>query len=140
MAIKKIDPKAEFKYVSLEDSAIDPEKSDLEQYQKDYNIKHLVFKEGEHPDYFILKNLPAVKYTGLISSYMKFDIQSQGMVMREEANLLNMAFETFSMGCKELENNGQRQSITHEELPMSVVKEISTVITNRAQMTEEEKK
>ena len=47
MAIQKIDPNKKIKIVSLQDTAIDKENSNLEEYDKDRDLKHLKFLESE---------------------------------------------------------------------------------------------
>jgi len=140
MAINKIDPKAEHKYVVLADPAIDAEKSNLDEYKKDHDIKHLVFKEGEFPTYFILKNILGADHADLIARYMKVDINTSTMAMREDSNILKMGYETFDLACKEIEENGKREKINHKNFDGGIIDEVSTVINNRSQLGRQEKK
>jgi hypothetical protein len=140
MAIKKIDINAEHKYVSLADDAIDREKSNLEEYAKDFNIKHLVFDPTKQPTFFILKNLSADQYSKLISTFMRFDFKTGGLVGKEDGDIMAMSFSAFEMGCKELEDGGKRSPANFKELPMSVVQEVSNAVMGLAQLNESEKK
>jgi len=140
MAIKKVDLKAEYKYVCLIDDAIDMEKSKLDEYKKDHDIKHLIFHPEKHPTYFILKNVSAPQYTALLGKHMKFDFQSQNMVTKEESNMFSMTYELFSIGCKHVEENGQRVSIQVEQYQADVLQEVGSVIMDLSKLSDAEKK
>ena len=145
MGVQRIDPKSEFKYVSIYDEAIDKEKSNLEEYQKNFDKKHLVLKEDIYPDYFLLKNLSARDYSNLISKYMKIDIITQQVTQKDDSNILEMGYETFNMACKEIESTNEKGESTKErvnadQFPKHIVEEVSKVIMDRANLGAEEKK
>ncbi len=70
--------------VSIFDPAIDPEKSNIEEYRKTREIEHLVFKPGSVPTKFVFRNLPSA-----ISYFLKAG--SQGY------NVSNNAFFQFAI-------------------------------------------
>lgn len=140
MAIKKIDLKAEHKYVSLADDAIDAKKSDLKAYEADRDLKHLSYKEGVNPTYFILKNLSSRQYAALLSKYMEFDFNSNDLRNKKDANALDMVFEIFDLACKEVEEDGKRSPINSDQLEMNVLQEVSNAVMASAQMSVTEKK
>lgn len=139
MAIKKIDMKAEFKYISIEDSAIDQELSDLKKYEETCDISHLQLKEGEEPTYFILKNIPRRQFAMLITSNVSIDAKGE-MVAKSEVAGLDMLFDVFKAGCVEIEEKGKREKIDPELLELTVVKEVSEAISKLATLQPHEKK
>lgn len=58
-------PFSDIEVVTLDDPAIDLEKSDITQYSKTRDLKHLTFKEGTHPIFFAIKRLPVSQYISI---------------------------------------------------------------------------
>jgi len=140
MSVNRLDLKSEHKYVSLKDDAIDEEKSKLDEYKKDYDIKHLVYVPNKHPTFFILRNVSAPQYTALLSEHLKYDFNKNHMVTKEDSNMFGMSYELFSISCKQIEENGKRESITAEEFSGDVLQEVGAVIMDLSKLGETEKK
>ena len=140
MALSKIDPKNRYKYVSLNDPAIDLENSDLEKYKESKDIKYLVFKNEEYPTYFLLRDLTSREKTEVMSKYMRVDILKGEMIQREDTNALMMSHEVFDMCCKEIEEQEKLEKIVSDNFDSQIVQEISNVCMEKSALSSTEKK
>lgn len=91
------------------DPAIDREKSHLEEYEKEYAISALVFKEGEQPTIFHLGSLSAAigdeidKYTGVVE-FSEDEQAKSAKVFKGEFNDSRKAILAFRYCVRRIEN------------------------------------
>lgn len=110
MSIKTLNVNKRVKFVSIQDDAIDREKSNLDMYQKRYSEaaanKHLVFKEGESPTWFEVQVLDGVR-KGMINDAMDEYEYENGQVKRGKLNLNQRAVECMKYSLVNVVNGPQ---------------------------------
>lgn len=151
MAVSKFNPESEFKVVSTMDGAIDQENSDLEKYQENRDMKHIKFKEGEVPTYFILKNVVSSEQANIQEEHFKvempeIDPQEMAKKSKEELDQIRptikrerqteMMIKWFNKACQHYEENGKRHPCNSDMFGLAIVQEIGSVAMMRASMGE----
>ena len=131
--ISRIDPKTISKVVSLRDKAVNLEKSNIDEYEKTADIKHLVF-DGE-PTYFLVKNITAREQATISEKYVQFD---GGTSIIKNQN--SMMVDVFDATCKEIEENGEKIKVDSSCFSLETVLEIASYVILRSKFFEVEKK
>lgn len=149
--LKRIDPKAEIKTVSILDGAIDKVatgEDNLKKFEESHDFSLLKMKEGEKPTFFIIKNIPpegqldiqekhyVIKMPTIDPGADKKDIKPE--IEQKETSKMMLTY--FKSGCVALEENGERQPVVVDEFPLSVIQEIGGFIMIRSSLGDEEKK
>jgi len=70
MSVKRIDPNAITKFVSVTDDAIDTDKCDLKDYAKGGDVSVLKFKDGMKPTYFLARPIGIDAQTDISTDHM----------------------------------------------------------------------
>jgi hypothetical protein len=146
MAIKRVDPKAVVKIVSITDEAIDVEKSNLKAFSEDRDINHLIFREGQFPTIFHVGNVLAEKQAELKSKHYEIippSIDKDGKQVKAKVKVKDeslMMIEYFKAGVKKMEENGVLEDPNVEEIPFAVLEEIGSYVMLRATIGDKQKK
>jgi hypothetical protein len=146
MAIKRINPKATVKLVSVTDDAIDYEKSDLKAYGTSLNLEHVKFKDGAVPTYFIAQNISVPNQIDITEKHYKIIPPSRDADGKEipakvdVTDRTNMLLKYFEAAVKEVEEDGKVSSIMMDELHPIVVQEIGSYVMLRTTVGDELKK
>lgn len=143
MSIKTLNLNKRVKFVSIQDDAIDLEKSNLELYQKRYTEqaanKHLVFKEGQSPTWFEVGVLDGVR-KGMINDAMDEYEYENGQVKRGKLNLNQRAVQCIKYSLQNVINGPQlvkvkdSKGLEHvdeswiRQLPENLIMELGGVI------------
>ena len=136
------------------DEAIDKEKSDINEYASSYDTKHLVFKEGETPTYFIVNNVGSTELVEIQQDHFKTELPQMvaGMTAAAMKNMKvkvvqvktgEMLVKYFKAGCKKYKDGTTEVEIDDEVLdtiPPMVIQEIGSYIMGRSILTESKKK
>jgi len=140
--IKRTDPKAIFKFISVQDPAIDEEASDLKAYGTSFDLTHLKFKTGMTPTVFLAKNLTAPEKAEINDAHYQF---TQGEKPGEPPKIKVvkqglMMVRYFETAVKSIEEDGKTVAVSVDEFPAAVVQEIGAYVMRRASVEEDEKK
>lgn len=149
--LKKINPNEVFKTVSMLDSAIDKENSDMEAFEEDHKMEHLKFKEGEEPTIFNISNILTTVQSEIQEEHYKVELPSITKDMSEEQvkNLKpqikqvkqnEMLMKYFKMGVKTFEEGGKEYPANPDIFPFAVVQELGSFVMLRTALGENEKK
>lgn len=132
--IKRIDPNATIKLVSVTDEAIDSEKSDLKSYAGTLDLKHIVVKDGLQPTYFVVGNISNKDQSTIKNEHSRLiapSIDKEGkqvhgrMVNLDEAG---MYVKYFDKGVKKLIEDGKDVSVSIDEIPFMVIQEVGSYV------------
>jgi hypothetical protein len=146
MAIKRLDPKAITKLVSISDEAIDKVTSDVKAYADTLDVSHLKFKEGELPTYFIIQNVDATLQAELKEKHYKIvppTIGADGKPIGAKVNVVgegSMMIEYFKAGVKFIEDNGVQEPADITTVPFIVIQEIGSYVMVRTSLGDKLKK
>ncbi len=144
--IKRIDPKAVHKLVSLTDPAIDEANSDIEGFRGTADITKLKFLEGKFPTFFLAKNLGAPKKAEINDKYQIFIPGSKdkdGTAIAPHVEFKNqnaMMVEYFTSAVASVEEEGVVTVVTPDEFSGPIVQEIGAYVMMKSSLTDEEKK
>lgn len=128
--IKRIDPKAVAKVVSVSDDAIDLEGSNVKAYAESLDLSFLKFKEGIKPTFFLLKNLGARRQAELKNKYYAIkppEMGADGKLTKAQVEIkdqTNMLLEYFESCISQVEEDGKVTSITLDEVDFLTVQEV----------------
>lgn len=151
MAVKRLDPNAVLKIVSIKDEAIDLDKSNVEAYLKHRDYKRdLVFKEGMQPTLFLVRNILTTKNKEIEKDHYIWEPQGVDpktgkplpatLKIEDQPGLVLKYFEA---GCKEIEEfkDGQwvKESITVDSFSPAIVEEIGSFIYLRSKLGDRQK-
>jgi len=144
MALTKIDPKKVLKTVSIMDSAIDKENSDLDKFEKTHNIEYLKFVDGEEPTYFLVKNVPSTQQAAIQEAHYEVELpdpeEKDGKPKIKQKNQSEMLIKYFRAGCEKYEEGGKGFPCDPDTFGFSVVQEIGSFIMLRTALGDDEKK
>lgn len=154
MAIKFIQPTEVIKVVSMSDEAIDKEKSNLAEYQIDYDIKHLVFVENLKPTYFVISNLKSTDLVQIQAEHFIAEMPkaTPGMSLEDLKKMKvqikpvkqgEMLVKYFKGGCKKIIDDGKEIEVTDDftdTVPPMVIQEIGSLVMSRALLSDSKKK
>lgn len=153
MAIKRLNPTQILKVVSRRDGAIDAAKSDLKGYVQDLDATKLVYKEGEQPTYFHIRNVPAAVYAQISDAHWTVEpiteedaegsTPKKGAGMAKMQNYSSMMLKYFKHGVDAIEDGGVVTKCNGEvpaDMPFEVITEIGGYVFRRTSMGAEEKK
>lgn len=153
MAIRKLDPKATTKLVSLKDEAVDVENSDLKAYAETLDISAIKFKEGQKPTIFIAKNVPASVFAELNDRHYKVDdvtVEEKdlktGKTKAPRIKLIDqtqMMLSYFTHGISGIEEDGKTQDMTDDladTIPHDIKNEIGGYVFRRTNLGDKLKK
>jgi hypothetical protein len=145
MAIKLMDPKAQFKIVSNHDDALEHETIDeLKTGELDENGKEklkpsryelylesesfdesiLKFKEGQQPDRFVLRCLSNDESAEINSKYMTVDVVTKTMKFKNQSR---MFLEIFNLAFVGLDSGGKLQKVSSAEVPYHMAVEMGSI-------------
>lgn len=154
MSIKKLDLSAELKIVSIQDSAICKEttsEENLKTYEESHDMSLLSLKKGEHPTYFVIKNIGPelqleiqeehykVKMPTISKEMTKEEIKKAKPTM-EQNKPGQMLLKYFKAGCHTYEEEGKKFPCKVDDFPLSILQEIGGFIMSRSILGDEEKK
>jgi hypothetical protein len=142
------------KVVSTQDEAIDKEKSSMVDYQKEYDISHLVFVEGQIPDYFIVNNIGSsdlvtiqqehyVTEMAPIKQGASLEEMKKNQVTIKPVRTGEMLVKYFKAGCKKIISGDKTIEIDDafiDTIPSSILQEIGSYIMMRSTISESKKK
>lgn len=154
MAINYIKLNETKKVVSTQDEAIDKLQSNMVEYAKEYDIAHLVFVEGQKPDFFIVNNIGSSDLVTIQQDHYITEMApiKQGATIEEmKKNQVTikpvrtgeMLVKYFKAGCKKVISGDKTIEIDDafiETIPSSVLQEIGSYIMMRSTISESKKK
>ena len=144
---KAIDRNETIKVVSLDDPAIDHDKSDFEAYKVAYDIKHLSFVDGESPTTFTLGTINFMKFSEIKDKYISFDLGEKGQEIN--TNLFGLTADMLRHSLKEADNlpfpikheKGRLSETTMDKLArLGIVEELGNIALTLNGFGEEDKK
>lgn len=138
--IKRLDRKTVFKFVSLMDSAIDSEKSDVEKYVKTLDLKHIKFKDGETPTFFLATNILAEQRAEILDKHYVIEHTQGEKAKTKITNHNSMMIEYFNVSVKNIEEGGQIKPADKEEFTGETKIEVGAYVSRLSSLGEEEKK
>jgi len=142
------------KVVSVQDDAIDKEKSDMVAYSKEYDISHLVFIDGQTPDFFVINNVSSSDLVAIQQDHYVTEIapikpgatleeMKRNQVIIKPVKTGEMLIKYFSKGCKAI-HSGTKVTAVDEALidtiPSTILQEIGSYIMMRSTVSESKKK
>lgn len=144
----------EKKIVSTLDDAIDAEKSNLMEYVKEYDVKHLVFNEGMVPDYFVIKNIGSSDLVEIqqdhyiteiapIKAGASLEDMKKNRVKVTPVKTGEMLIKYFLKGCIKIIRPTDELILSKDTLdmiPSAVLQEVGSYIMMRSTVTEIKKK
>ena len=154
MAIRFLQPLDVLKIVSVTDDAIDREKSNLNLYQENYELKDLVFKEGEKPTFFLISNLKSTDLVTIQSDHYIAEMPkiTPGMTKEQMAGMKvkvtpvrqgEMLVKYFKSGVQKLIDNDKEIELTDDlvdTIPPNIIQEIGALVMSRSILTDTKKK
>jgi len=144
VAIEKIDPKKVRKIVSTQDGAIDKEKSDMDKYEKTYNVDYLKFKEGIFPTYFLIKNVNTSAQATIQEDHFQVEMpdpsDKEGKPTIKQLKQTEMLVKYFKHGCSSYQEEGKIEKCDIDLFPFSIIQEIGGFIMLRTAIGDDEKK
>jgi len=144
MAIEKIDPKKVRKIVSIQDEAIDKEASDMDKYEKTYNLDYVKIKEGAMPTYFLVKNVTSSAQAEIQEEHFQVELpdpeDKDGKPQIKQLKQTEMLIKYFKHGCSSYEENGKVEKCDVDLFPFSIVQEIGGFVMLRTAVGDDEKK
>jgi len=133
MAIHRLDPKAVKKVVSAMDDAIDPVKSNFVDYAQTLDLKHLVFKEGMKPTFFLIRCIDPIKELKINEAHQRITpphidekTQKATKAKVEFVHEGEMSLKYFEACVKEVEEDGKISPIQTNELSLTILQEIGS--------------
>ena len=151
MSIAKIDPKQTIKIVSVLDDAIDTEKSNMENYEENYDLKDLKFLEGQFPTYFIIKNILSTSQVIIQQDHLKVelpDIKPGQRLSKDDVKKVKvkqvdqgqMLIKYFKEGCQKYEEEGKQFDCDPDLFSSQIIQEIGSFIMLRSSLGDKRKK
>lgn len=140
--IKRTDPKAVFRLISIQDSALDESASNLDAYKETLDIKHLAFKEGMAPTIFLAQNISAPQKAEINDAHYQFT-PSADKKAPPSVKVVNqgvMMVRYFESSVKTVEENGKVVTVSVDEFPAAIVQEIGAYIMRKTSLEDESKK
>ena len=134
MAFKAIDRNETLKVVSVDDPAIDLDKSDTAAYIDSHNLKHLSFKDSEEPTYFHIGTISFMTFSEIKDRHIAFDLGSNGQEIK--TNLFGLTADTLRYSLKKADNlpfpliveRGRLSDTTMDKLArLGIVEELGNV-------------
>lgn len=144
---KAIDRNDTIKVVSVEDPAIDHNKSDVEAYKVAYDTKHLSYIDGEEPTTFTLGTISFMKFSQIKDKYISFDLGEKGQEIN--TNLFGLTADMLRHSLKDAENlpfpikheKGKLSDTTMDKLArLGIVEELGNIALTLNGFGEEDKK
>jgi len=137
MAFKAIDKNEILKIVSIDDPAIEIEKSDIEAYKDSHDLKHLSFKKDEQPSMFHLGTISFMTFSKIKDRHISFDLASGGQEIK--TNLFGLTADSLRYSLKKAENlpfqlkieKGRLSDTTMDKLArLGIVEELGNIALN----------
>ena len=137
MAFKAIDKNEKLKIVSIDDPAIEIEKSDIEAYKDSHDLKHLSFKKDEQPSVFYLGAISFMTFSKIKDRHISFDLASDGQEIK--TNLFGLTADSLRYSLKKAENlpfqlkieKGRLSDTTMDKLArLGIVEELGNIALN----------
>ena len=137
MAFKAIDKNEKLKIVSIDDPAIEIEKSDIEAYKDSHDLKHLSFKKDEQPSVFYLGTISFMTFSKIKDRHISFDLASGGQEIK--TNLFGLTADSLRYSLKKAENlpfqlkieRGRLSDTTMDKLArLGIVEELGNIALN----------
>jgi hypothetical protein len=137
MAFKAIDKNEILKIVSIDDPAIEIEKSDIEAYKDSHDLKHLSFKKDEQPSMFHLGTISFMTFSEIKDRHISFDLASGGQEIK--TNLFGLTADSLRYSLKKAENlpfqlkieRGRLSDKTMDKLArLGIVEELGNIALN----------
>lgn len=144
MALQKIDPSKTIKTVSVLDPAIDKENSDIDKFEKTHNLEYLKFLKGEHPTYFLIKNVSTTEQASIQEAHYEIELpdadEKDAKPKIKQKNQSEMMIKYFIAGCDKYEEEGKEFACHPDMFPFAVVQEIGSFVMVRTALGDDEKK
>lgn len=106
MAIRRLNPNATTKLVSLTDEAVSDSTSEQkDKYRETLDTSALTFKEGVVPTFFLLKPIAAEAMASIQQNHLRFNAEKKSM---EIVDAGTMTIRTFKASVVAIEENGKR--------------------------------
>ncbi len=147
MAFKAVDRNEKLKVVSIDDPAIEIEKSDVEAYKDSHDIKHLNFKKDEQPSFFYIGTISFMKFSEIKDRHISFDLGGNGQEIK--TNLFGLTADALRYSLKKAENlpfqlkieRGRLSDTTMDKLArLGIVEELGNVALNLNGFGDDEEK
>lgn len=145
MALRRLDPKAVFKLVSVTDEAVDMEKSDLPAYARTGDMKHVAIKDGEKPTVFHCRQIDPITMAEIDAEHIKFVMQpkkdgkEQPPIVKTVNNASRLV-KIFRASLLHIEEEGKDVKVQWDEFPSEVSQEIGSYVNVLMQLGHLEKK
>jgi hypothetical protein len=154
MGIKFIDPKLTIKVVSISDSAIDKQNSDMVKYQETYDTSFLKFLETETPTFFVIANVGSAELVSIQQDHYVTELPKiePGQTQEELKNMKvkvsvvrqgEMLLKYFKAGCKKIIDRNKEIEVTDDvmnTIPPMALQELGSFIMSRSILDESKKK
>jgi len=137
MAFHAIDRNETQKVVSIDDPAINLDKSNITAYSDSQDLKHLSFKEGEEPTVFHLGTITYMKFSEIKDRHIKFDLGDDGQEIK--TNLFGLTADALRYSLKKADNlpfpikieKGRLSNTTMDKLArLGIVEELGNIALN----------
>jgi len=137
MAFQAIDRNETQKVVSIDDPAINLDKSNITAYSDSQDLKHLSFKEGEEPTVFHLGTITYMKFSEIKDRHIKFDLGDDGQEIK--TNLFGLTADALRYSLKKADNlpfpikieKGRLSNTTMDKLArLGIVEELGNIALN----------
>ncbi len=137
MAFKAISRSETLEIVSVNDPAIDPEKSDTSAYSDTHDKKHLSFIEGEEPTIFHLGTISFMKFAEIKDRHISFDLGNEGQEIK--TSLFGLTADSLRYSLKKADNlpfaikleRGRLNDATMDKLArLGIIEELGNIALN----------
>lgn len=139
MAIRLIDPKAQFEIVSEHDPSVIGETADelaelrksdgsarYQKYMESLNVSDLKLADNEPPSMFVVRCLKNAELAALQEKYLSFDPKSAGLVLNNRTQYFVDIFNMCCLGVRQVD--GSILKISDEDVGLKHASTIGAVI------------
>ena len=146
MAIKRVNPSAITKVISITDDAVDRENSDIEAYATSLDLKFLKLKEGISPTYFLIKHLAVLQQIEIKDAHYKLTPPSKDLEGKKVAASMSINHQSemlckyFEACVKFIEEDGKEIPVGINEFNSTVVQEVGSYCMLSTQIGDQLKK
>lgn len=154
MSVKFLNFTTTLAAVSIHDEAIDKAASDMAAYQKEYDVSHLKFHEGQVPTYFHLSNVSGPDLVSIQQEHYVTELPEikPGMSPDELKNLKinvkavdqgGMLVKYFKASCKKITDGSETIEVNDEvvkTIPGMILQELGSFVMTRSIISDSKKK